>query len=316
MRRSSAFLAVFLAASFASFAAACSSSGANDASTPSVQDAAAEDGNSADANTADATEASEANTDASASRCNITAQMVTCKYETSSVADSQGTRTVVFATPLGASPASGFPAVVYFQGSFVPGHDVFSANATDAFDAYALTLTVSALLDHGYAVIAPDTSGNGSEFWETNIPPYATSWSGSPDDVLMQNLFGAISSGKFGSIDASHLYAMGISSGGFMTSRMAVSYAGKFRALADVAGSYATCSDTCTVPTPLPSDHPPTIFLHGDEDDLVPASAVQPYFDALQTEGHDVKLVTDADAGHQWLDEGVVEIPAWFAAHP
>jgi len=149
-----------------------------------------------------------------------------------------------------------------------------------------------------------------------NIPPYAQSWSGCPDDVLMQALLASVSGGGFGPIDVTRLYAMGISSGGFMTSRMAVSYAGKFRALVDHSGSYATCSDTCIVPTPLPADHPPTLFLHGDQDDVVPLSAIQPYIDALTSEGHEAQLVTDADAGHQWLPEGAQVIPAWFDSHP
>jgi predicted esterase len=101
-----------------------------------------------------------------------------------------------------------------------------------------------------------------------------------------------------------------------MTSRMAVSYPGKFRALADHSGSYATCSATCMVPTPLPANHPPTLFLHGDTDTIVPMSAVQPYLDALMTEGFDTQLVTDVDAGHQWLPQGAQAIPAWFDSHP
>jgi dipeptidyl aminopeptidase/acylaminoacyl peptidase len=178
-----------------------------------------------------------------------------------------------------------------------------------------LTLTIKALLDGGYTVVAPDTSGNGSTFWDTNIPPYAQAWSGCPDDVLMKNLFTALSGGALGPVDGARLYAMGISSGGFMTSRMAVSYPGRFRALVDHSGSYATCSDICVVPTPLPSDHPPTLFLHGDLDAVVPLSAIQPYLDALTAEGHETKLVTDPSAGHQWLSEGPQAIPAWFDAH-
>jgi predicted esterase len=132
----------------------------------------------------------------------------------------------------------------------------------------------------------------------------------------MKNLFAAISGGTFGPLDSGRLYAMGISSGGFMTSRMALSYPGRFRALADHSGSYATCSDVCVVPTPLPSGHPPTLFLHGDLDAIVPMSAIQPYIDALTAEGYTSSLVTDPNAGHQWIAAAVQAIPAWFAAHP
>ena len=132
----------------------------------------------------------------------------------------------------------------------------------------------------------------------------------------MKGLLAGLGQGSFGPIDATRLYAMGISSGGFMTSRMAVSYAGRFRALADHSGSYATCSNLCSVPTPLPSDHPPTLFLHGDQDTVVPMTSVQPYHDALNAEGPETDLVTDADAGHPWLAGGVQAIPAWFDGHP
>jgi poly(3-hydroxyoctanoate) depolymerase len=250
-----------------------------------------------------------------ASRCTVTPPDIECPSQQIALSDSTADRAVTFATPLGSPPSAGWPAVVFFQGSFVPGHTAFAAAESDSFGRYELTLTVKALLDDGYAVLAPDASSNGSEFWETNIPPYAESWSGSPDDVLMNNLFDAMSKGAFGPIDPTHLYAMGISSGGFMTSRMAVSYPGKMRALADHSGSYATCSATCSVPTPLPSGHPPTLFLHGAADDVVPLSAIQPYLDALTSEGYEAKLVTDPDAGHEWLPEGPSAIPVFFDAH-
>jgi dienelactone hydrolase len=253
---------------------------------------------------------------APASRCSITATTISCQYSVLALDDAGSSRPVTYETPSGVPPPSGWPAVVYFQGSLVPGDTAFSATTSSAFGEYYLTLTIKALLDDGYAVVAPDAANNGTTFWETNIPPYATSWPGSPDDVYMLALFAAISAGRLGPIDQTHLYAMGISSGGFMTSRMAVSYAGRFRALVDHSGSYATCSDVCSVPTPLPANHPPTLFLHGNTDIVVPMSAIQPYIDALNDAGHETLLVTDGDAGHQWLPEGVQAIPAWFDTHP
>lgn len=247
-----------------------------------------------------------------ASRCQITATDATCQHQSTTISG----RPVAYEAPVGQPPAAGWPAVIYFQGSLVPGTDAFAAMSSAAFGQYELTLTVAALLGDGYVVIAPDASDDGTTYWETNIPPYADSWSGCPDDVLMKALLSSVSAGTFGPIDSSRLYAMGISSGGFMTSRMAVSYAGTFRALADHSGSYATCSDTCVVPTPLPAGHPPTLFLHGDTDTVVPLSAIQPYIDALMAEGYETQLVTDATAGHQWLSEAVQAIPAWFDSHP
>ena len=250
------------------------------------------------------------------SRCTVDASGVTCQSQSLTLSDGVSQRTVTYEAPLGAPPTAGWPAVIYFQGSFIPGHTAFAAVPSAPFGMEQLTLTIKALLDGGWVVITPDASNAGSTYWETNIPPYATSWPGCPDDVLMQNIFASLAKGAFGPVDTTHLYAMGISSGGFMTSRMAVSYAGKFRALADCSGSYATCGPTCSVPTPLPSNHPPTLFLHGDQDTIVPMSSVQPYLDALSAEGFETKLVTDPSAGHQWLSAGPTVIPAWFAAHP
>jgi poly(3-hydroxybutyrate) depolymerase len=275
--------------------------GTDDGSTGSAYEDAGQGGENADG--------------ASASRCATTATTITCQHQVLSL-DAGSGRPITYETPLGTPPVAGWPTVLFFQGSLVPGDTAFAATTTSPFGEYYLTLTIKALLDDGYAVVAPDAASDGTTFWETNIPPYATSWSGSPDDVFMLGLFAAISAGQLGPLDESHLYAMGISSGGFMTSRMAVSYAGRFRALADHSGSYATCSDVCSVPTPLPSDHPPTLFLHGDTDAIVPLSAIQPYIDALNAEGHETQLVTDDDAGHQWLSEAVGAIPAWFDTHP
>ena len=246
----------------------------------------------------------------STSRCTATADMITCTSESTQI----DSRTVTYQVPLGDPPAAGWPAVIYDQGSFVPGSHAFAAAKSDAFDQYALTGTVKELLDRGYAVIAPDALGGGMQYWQTNVPPYATSWTGSSDDQLVRQLLAAMATGTFGPIDPARRYAMGISSGGFMTSRMAVSYAGTFRALAIASASYATCSNTCSVP-PLPSDHPPTLFLHGGSDNVVPTSAMVPYRDALIADGHVAQSIIDPSAGHQWLTEAVTAVPDWFDSH-
>lgn len=244
------------------------------------------------------------------SRCTASGTMLTCTSETTQIAG----RTVTYQVPLGTPPASGWPAVVYYQGSFIAGSHAFSAAMSDSFGQYELTATVAALLDRGYAVIAPNAAGDGSQFWQTNVPPYATSWAGCDDDKLVQALLAAMAGTTFGPLDATRRYAMGISSGGFMTSRMAVSYDGEFRALAIASASYATCSNTCTVPA-LPSDHPPTLFLHGGADQVVPESAMTPYRDALLAAGRTAQAIIDPNAGHEWLPEGKTAIPDWFDAH-
>ncbi len=244
-------------------------------------------------------------------RCATTTTMITC---TSRALEMAG-RTVTYEVPVGQPPAAGWPTVIYFQGSFVAGSRAFAAARSDPFGQYELTRTVEALLDRGYAVVAPNARDDGSSYWLTNIPPYATAWTGSEDDLLVRQMFTAIGTGVLGPLDAQRLAAMGISSGGFMTSRMAVSYPGRFRALAIHSGSYATCGIVCSVPD-LPADHPPTVFLHGSADSTVRTSVMTPYRDKLSASGHVVDTVIRDGAGHEWIPDGATVIPAWFDGHP
>jgi dienelactone hydrolase len=180
---------------------------------------------------------------------------------------------------------------------------------------YYQALTVARLLDAGYAVITPEANADGSGYYDTNIPPYSTAWETAPDHQLMLGVFAGIEAGNFGALDASSLFAMGFSSGGYMTSRMAVSYPGRFRSLAIQSASYATCGGSlCTVPATLPADHPPTLFLHGALDTFVPVSTMSLYETALRTQGITTRVVIDSARAHEWLPVAPDEVVAWFDA--
>lgn len=249
-----------------------------------------------------------------ASRCMQTPDRVSCPLLRQSLALAPGvTRDVYYQVPIGPAPVNGWSVVLLFQGSFASPAITMQATASEPFGAYYQVLLVKRLLDAGYAVIAPAAHAGGSTFWDTNVPPWDAAWSGSPDDELMVRLFAAMDAGTFGPLDSAHRYATGISSGGYMTSRMAVSYAGRFRALVIASASYATCSGPlCNVPEPLPADHPPTLFLHGGADPVVPPSTMMRYRDALAAEGHPVDTVIDPAAGHQWLAAAPDSELTWF----
>jgi dienelactone hydrolase len=248
------------------------------------------------------------------SRCSLSASGVSCSRRELALTALLVPRTVSYELPLGTAPKDGWPVVLFFQGSFFPAALAFSADKSSRFGQYHLALTVKALLDAGYAVLAPNALLDGTAFWQTNVPPWSLLWNTSSDHAFLMAIWKAIHDGKFGSLDAGRMYAMGISSGGFMTSRMAVSYPGTFRALAIHSGSYATCSALCLVPS-LPSDHPPTLFLHGALDLLVSVPAMESYRDALRRAGHEEKTIIDRGAGHEWIPDGQRVIPEWFAAH-
>merc|ERR1712070_1265114 len=98
------------------------------------------------------------------------------------------------------------------------------------FGAYQQTLLIKNLIDAGYAVITPDAFAGGLTFWQTNFPPWDTVaslglWDApvtrSGDAGLLTHIFNKIESGAFGPLDIGNMHATGISSGGYMTSRMA-----------------------------------------------------------------------------------------------
>ncbi len=253
------------------------------------------------------------------SRCDETAQSLHCAHHTTVISPGGlglGARGVHWQVPLGEAPDAGWPVVVMFQGSFFSADTFWDSAPTVGFGGWWQAHVTRALLDQGFAVVTPKTRFDGAYYWDTNVVGFADTWTSTDDHHLMLKVFEGIEAGTFGRLSGSQWYATGISSGGYMTSRMALSYPGKFRALAVVSASWATCSGPiCSVPATLPADHPPTLFMHGEKDAIVPISTMRPYADALTAQGTATKVVTDADAGHAWLDSAPREVPGWFKTH-
>ena len=63
----------------------------------------------------------------------------------------------------------------------------------------------------------------------------------------------------------------------------------------------------------LPADHPPTLFLHGELDAVVPMATMVPYEEQLSAQGVTTRRVSDPAAGHEWLSVAADEVLAWFA---
>jgi len=290
---------------------ACAAHPATEA-TRAVEDDAGDRSDAGLATSVDDDAASE-DAGASGSRCTATSTEVDCTFQQLTLTTAGVQRVVDWQVPSGAPPAAGWPVALLFQGSLFGIQGFFAAQSTDTFGAYYEALTTKALLDAGYAVLVPEALGSGLLYWDTNVPPYATNWSAAPDDAFMDAIFEAMAEGRLGRLDTTRQFAAGISSGGYMTSRMAVSYGGKFRALAIHSGSYATCAGAvCTVPAPLPLDHPPTLFLHGAADTVVPIATMYSYDDQLLAQAKPTRVVIDPNAGHQWIAAAPSEIVTWF----
>ena len=129
--------------------------------------------------------------EAGSSRCTVTSVGASCTYRTTTLyTGSSGTtaRDVHYQLPSGAAPADGWPVVVIYQGSFMPAERTFSASVWDYYGAYQLTRLVDELLGRGYAVVAPEAAYGGALYWQTNIPPFSTSWWTATDAYLVQDL--------------------------------------------------------------------------------------------------------------------------------
>ena len=284
------------------------------------------------------------------SHCTIDERIktMTCEYEMEVITlpgmkeSEPAERTIYYQVPVPKTerPADGYPVVIIFHGWGFPANNNWAGNTNNPYGGWWQSMTTKVLLDNGYAVITPDAYKHGGTFWDTitpsskdnlrllwdtNISPYKDNedkWKTSPDHHLMTVLFKKIEEGDFCKMDSDcldpeSLYAIGISSGGYMTSRMAVSYSDhNFRALAINSAAYATClGPLCEQPVQLPDNHPPTLFLHGGQDTTVPIETMNEYHGALDDKGIDTRSVCDPNAEHEWLNRAPEEILHWFNTH-
>ncbi|MDF3819668.1 plasmid partitioning protein [Leptospira sp. 96542] len=248
-----------------------------------------------------------------AARCKTTGLLLkttSCTFQSTKI-EARGiiTRDVRYQVPEGTPPQGGWPVVIMYQGSFFPVE--FSRNQLAPFGGYYEVKVIEKFLNNGFAVIAPDAGVD--LFWETNLPGGLLAYELTNDYNYLNNLFAAIRNGKFGPINSNKKFATGISSGGYNTGRMAVSFPGEFRALAVQSGSYATCSGPiCSVPSDLPANHPPTYFVHGFLDLVVPWWSMDIYYDKLRSKGIPTDRFTDYTAKHEWVSASADRIYSWF----
>jgi len=217
-------------------------------------------------------------------------------------------RTVLYSVPEGKVPAMGWPTVILFQGSYFPVK--FSRHKKLPMGGFREILLIENLLKNGFAVIAPKALKG--LFWETNIP--AIKYKKGLDHKFVDKIYSYIKLKKLGPLSAENIFATGISSGGYMTSRMHLSHKHiPFKAFAIQSASYAKCAGiACSMPESVSKSHPPTLFLHGAKDIAVPLKTMLPFYSLLKNEGVEVKKIVDSKARHEWMKEAPFAITAWF----
>lgn len=233
-------------------------------------------------------------------------------------------RAVRWQVPEGTPPAGGWPVAFYYAGTQpTDTASAFQRNFGESFGAEYEPQIIHELLDDPshtgkkYAVMVadPPSSSVFVQYWNTNsVYPYEASC----DYDFFPDFFGEIAGGSYGAASQYNLnrrYAYGISSGGFNSSRMAVTFNSNsvWKALGIVSASYATCSATCGIIPTLPANHPPTKFWHGQNDFIVPISAMYPYYDKLIAGGFTAQKL-EHPYSHQFTadDLGATGIKAWF----
>jgi poly(3-hydroxyoctanoate) depolymerase len=124
-------------------------------------------------------------------------------------------------------------------------------------------------------------------------------------------------------MDVNSLFSTGFSSGAFMCSRLALSLESSFKAVALHSGCNAdsiTLTDrgpvfNFTFSHNLSTNHPPTLIVHGEKDQIVPVKGGLTYHDDLKKAGIQTDILLSPEGGHIWLTEFNDEIISWFQSH-
>ena len=99
-----------------------------------------------------------------------------------------------------------------------------------------------------------------------------------------------------------------------MTDRMAKSHDEySFNDLAIASASYAKCGGPyCPLPDDISTNHPPTLFMHGKRDIVVPIFTMRKYAKLLKENSVSVEIIVNDKAGHTWIDQSPLAITQWF----
>lgn len=216
-------------------------------------------------------------------------------------------REILWQVPEGKAPRNGWPVVLLSQGSWFPIE--FSRPRNLPFGGFNEVRVIRELLDNGYAVVAPRALIDVA--WITNLPH--PSYKLTSDYAVLSKTIEMISSGNFGPLDSKKIFATGISSGGYNTSRLAITFPGVFRAIVIQSASYASCLGiACVIPAKFSSDHPPTRFLHGALDVAVPVVTAKAFHERLRDNRIETDILIDPKTGHGWLESAPENVLQWF----
>jgi poly(3-hydroxybutyrate) depolymerase len=229
-------------------------------------------------------------------------------------------RSIQVFRPSGFSPQKKYPALIYFHGTDHPVDLDLPPEAK--FGLHYESQFIKKMTAAGYFVVAPKanllfpfTLFGGVRAWEANIAPYSYDFPGTRDFALVKQLFEQLDAITGASISPEHIFLAGFSSGGYMGSRIANEpfFAHKIAGLIIHSASYGKClQGHCSIPTTLPSWHPPTLLISNKDDGVVPFETVTKYQSALHSNTIPVTTLYQDIGEHSWGPENVDPIIDWL----
>lgn len=218
------------------------------------------------------------------------------RYQTAQL----GGREVHWQVPQGEAPERGFPLAVLLPGSLSSARGYFYSEDGTPFGLEEQTRLTEQLLGNGYAVFAPEYAVPHT-FSDANTALNLLS-KDAPDASHIRALLKDAQRGRFGKLDAGDAAAIGVSSGGYLTSQLGNLMPEHFqRGLVVVsAGHFQATPMDAFVPSRLPAAHPRTLFLHGEGDPIVPVSQSRHYAKRLREHGVTAEHVAEPKTAHGW----------------
>lgn len=226
---------------------------------------------------------------------------------------------VYLVLPRGKSPEKGWPVVVLLHGRGQTAGAWFGEGLLSRGDQ---KLFPPLALKSGMVVIAPEARepfGKGIRQWDF----FHRNLQNSPDLTFFRDLFQWMEKNTKITFDISRVHGVGISSGGFMASRLALAFPDKWASLIVIAAGNADSFpqipsfplDSKALGSEISTQHPPTLIIHGAGDRIVPFVYGERYFQDLKQAGIKTEMLVIPEGGHQWPTQFHENMIKWLSSN-
>lgn len=227
-------------------------------------------------------------------------------------------RFVLYIQPTQQPSAEGYPIIFLFHGA--SQHAFSWLIGLNKWNKNQMSFATEAL-DNGFFLIMLESNRPirpGPRAWDV----FTTNNSENNDIRYVQSIVSWLNESQL-QVNTNHLFCAGFSSGAFMCSRLALNCEHLFDAIAVNSGCNAD-SITLTSHGPvfdihssynLSADHPPTILLHGQKDQLVPVQCATNYYQDLRNSSVETQILIEPSQGHIWISAYNLDILNWFTQH-